>query len=80
MCGSVPLSRLMRSCIPQGEFTFMLLEGFRCLTLKIPVFLEDVLLFLQVLGRVLFHIYFLWGGKEELLLDNDVSFMTSSHV
>jgi hypothetical protein len=35
LCGSVPLFRLMRSWSPQGEFTFMLLEGFCCLALEL---------------------------------------------
>jgi hypothetical protein len=57
----------------------MLLEGF-CLALNLPVSLGDVLLCLQFLGRVLFHIFFLWGGRERLVIDNDVSFMSSSRM
>ena len=79
LCGSVPLFRLRRSWSPQGEFTFMLL-GFCYLALKLPIFLGDVLLCLQFLGRILLYIYFLWGGREKLIIDNDESFMSSSHV
>jgi len=70
----------MRSWSPQGEFTFMLLEGFCCLALKLPVLLWDVLLCLKFLGRILFHIHFLWGDRKKLMIDNDLSFMSSSHV
>jgi len=58
----------------------MLLEGFCCLALKLPVLFGDVLLCLNFLGRILFRIHFLWGGRENLIIDNDVSFMLSSRV
>jgi hypothetical protein len=51
----------------------MLLEGFCCLALKLSVFFGDVLLCLQFLGRLRFSYIFLWGGREKLMMDNDVS-------
>jgi len=50
------------------------------LALKLPFLLGDVLLCLKFLGRILFRTHFLWGGRENLIIDNGVSLISSSHV